>query len=265
MSGLKASNKIFCLLVVSRTLVQTSTPTAIKTRRKITKHSAQRSWCRTALSPVMLWCLLTLFWGAASTTCVNTMACSQHSATTLTRTLRPVRARESALAGGTAPSAVSQTRNAWISTMFKGYSPQVLRFLAFSTAIPCPPNSHYSECTPPCPPTCSDLFPIFCHLPSTTCVEGCQCDAGHVLSDDKCVPLDQCGCLDSDREYHDVSVRSRNEYDGAVGWWAWTGCHGASTASTASILIHIYSSAAQHLWSDLLYSSIYLVMIKLQK
>ncbi|KAL7374402.1 hypothetical protein ABVT39_000053 [Epinephelus coioides] len=70
--------------------------------------------------------------------------------------------------------------------------------------IPCPPNSHYSDCTAPCPPTCSDLFPIFCHLPPTTCVEGCQCDAGYVLSDSKCVPLDKCGCLDSDGEYHDV-------------------------------------------------------------
>ncbi|MEQ2216627.1 hypothetical protein XENOCAPTIV_019454, partial [Xenoophorus captivus] len=70
--------------------------------------------------------------------------------------------------------------------------------------LPCPTNSHYSDCTPPCPPTCSDLFPIFCHLPPTTCVEGCQCDAGYVLSDGKCVPLYNCGCLDSDGEYHDV-------------------------------------------------------------
>nr|XP_049615661.1 zonadhesin, like isoform X24 [Syngnathus scovelli] len=70
--------------------------------------------------------------------------------------------------------------------------------------LPCAPNSHYSDCTVPCPPTCSDLFPIFCHLPSTTCVEGCQCNAGFVLSDGKCVPLEKCGCLDSDDEYHDV-------------------------------------------------------------
>ncbi|XP_017282542.1 zonadhesin, like [Kryptolebias marmoratus] len=70
--------------------------------------------------------------------------------------------------------------------------------------LPCPPNSHYSDCTAPCPPTCSDLFPIFCHLPPTTCVEGCECNAGFVLSDGKCVPLDQCGCLGSDGEYHDV-------------------------------------------------------------
>ncbi|CAJ1086482.1 LOW QUALITY PROTEIN: zonadhesin%2C like [Xyrichtys novacula] len=70
--------------------------------------------------------------------------------------------------------------------------------------VPCPSNSHYSDCTAPCPPTCSDLFPIFCHLPPTTCVEGCQCDAGHVLSDNICVPLDKCGCLSDDGEYHDV-------------------------------------------------------------
>uniref|UniRef100_A0A673Y3K0 Zonadhesin, like n=1 Tax=Salmo trutta TaxID=8032 RepID=A0A673Y3K0_SALTR len=70
--------------------------------------------------------------------------------------------------------------------------------------LPCPPNSHYSDCTAPCPPTCSDLFPTLCHLPSTTCVEGCQCDAGFVLSDVQCVPLAKCGCVDGVGEYHDV-------------------------------------------------------------
>ncbi|XP_061525695.1 zonadhesin, like [Phycodurus eques] len=70
--------------------------------------------------------------------------------------------------------------------------------------LPCPPDSHYSDCTAPCPPTCSDLFPVFCHLPPTGCVEGCQCDAGFVLSDGECVPLDKCGCVDSDDEYHDA-------------------------------------------------------------
>ncbi|XP_029944228.1 zonadhesin, like [Salarias fasciatus] len=70
--------------------------------------------------------------------------------------------------------------------------------------LPCPENSHYSDCTAPCPPTCSDLFPLSCHLPSTTCVEGCQCDAGFVLSDKTCVRLEQCGCLSPDGEYYDV-------------------------------------------------------------
>lgn len=71
-------------------------------------------------------------------------------------------------------------------------------------ALPCPPNSHYSDCTPPCPPTCADLFPMFCPQPPTQCVEGCMCDAGFVLSDGKCVSLSNCGCV-VDGEYHDVS------------------------------------------------------------
>ncbi|XP_068612287.1 zonadhesin, like [Brachionichthys hirsutus] len=70
--------------------------------------------------------------------------------------------------------------------------------------LPCPSNSHYSDCTPPCPPTCSDLFPIFCPVPPTTCVEGCQCSGGYVLSDNKCVRLSQCGCLDPAGEYHEL-------------------------------------------------------------
>lgn len=79
-------------------------------------------------------------------------------------------------------------------------------------ALPCPPNSHYSECTAPCPPTCADLFPVFCPLPPNSCVEGCQCNGGFVLSDGKCVPLSSCGCVDSNGEYHDVSKVARIAY-----------------------------------------------------
>ncbi|XP_028851976.1 zonadhesin, like [Denticeps clupeoides] len=78
--------------------------------------------------------------------------------------------------------------------------------------LPCPPNSHYSDCTPPCPPTCADLFPIFCPLPPTHCVEGCMCNAGHVLSDGKCVSLANCGCVDKNGEYHDVGDSWMNDY-----------------------------------------------------
>lgn len=105
--GRKKAVKIFVLLAVSRTLVQTSTPTALKKKRRLTKPSARRSSCRTASSPATLWCLLMLSWVTASTTCVNTTACSQHSATTSRLTLRPVRAQESLSAGGTAHSVVS--------------------------------------------------------------------------------------------------------------------------------------------------------------
>uniref|UniRef100_A0A3B3R8S4 VWFD domain-containing protein n=1 Tax=Paramormyrops kingsleyae TaxID=1676925 RepID=A0A3B3R8S4_9TELE len=72
--------------------------------------------------------------------------------------------------------------------------------------LPCPPNSHYSPCAAPCPPTCADLFSSGCLQQPSACVEGCQCHAGHVLSDGRCVPLSSCGCVDSDSEYHDVSV-----------------------------------------------------------
>ncbi|XP_063159000.1 zonadhesin-like [Candoia aspera] len=70
--------------------------------------------------------------------------------------------------------------------------------------LPCPPNSHFTECASPCPATCSNLYaPAHCHLP-TPCVEGCACDRGHVLSDYTCVPTWECGCLDSKQEYHNA-------------------------------------------------------------
>ncbi|KAH0626046.1 hypothetical protein JD844_000749 [Phrynosoma platyrhinos] len=68
--------------------------------------------------------------------------------------------------------------------------------------LPCPPHSHYTECASPCPATCCNLYaPASCQS-RTTCVEGCTCDRGYVLSDDSCVSMRDCGCLDSQYEYH---------------------------------------------------------------
>ncbi|ETE61155.1 Zonadhesin, partial [Ophiophagus hannah] len=68
--------------------------------------------------------------------------------------------------------------------------------------LPCPPNSHFSECASPCPATCSNLYaPASCLHPAA-CVEGCDCDPGYVLSDLTCVTLQECGCLDPQQEYH---------------------------------------------------------------
>ncbi|XP_034005233.1 IgGFc-binding protein-like [Trematomus bernacchii] len=62
----------------------------------------------------------------------------------------------------------------------------------------CPPscgaNSHYEQCGPPCPLTCSGLAPPEGCDRSAPCSEGCVCDNGFMLSDDKCVPLSECGC-----------------------------------------------------------------------
>ncbi|XP_069463306.1 IgGFc-binding protein-like [Ambystoma mexicanum] len=70
--------------------------------------------------------------------------------------------------------------------------------------LPCPPNSHYSDCAPPCPATCTNLYAsASCDRPNS-CVEGCECNRGFVLSDDQCVEMKDCGCLDGPNNYHNV-------------------------------------------------------------
>ncbi|XP_043532334.1 alpha-tectorin [Chiloscyllium plagiosum] len=66
-------------------------------------------------------------------------------------------------------------------------------------ALPCPERSHYEVCTSSCPASCTDLIsPLYCTRP---CTEGCQCDAGYVLSGNVCVPLEECGCEFNERYY----------------------------------------------------------------
>ncbi|XP_072906120.1 zonadhesin-like [Hemitrygon akajei] len=68
--------------------------------------------------------------------------------------------------------------------------------------LSCPAGSHYEPCTNACPASCTDLSaPNDCTHP---CVEGCACDPGYVLSGDRCVPFEQCGCEDPGRNYHQM-------------------------------------------------------------
>ncbi|XP_075763600.1 IgGFc-binding protein-like [Pelodiscus sinensis] len=63
----------------------------------------------------------------------------------------------------------------------------------------CPRNSHYELCGSSCPATCHGLSaPDGCDAP---CAEGCFCDAGFLLSGDRCVPVAQCGCVHHGRYY----------------------------------------------------------------
>uniref|UniRef100_A0A8C4T5G8 IgGFc-binding protein-like n=1 Tax=Erpetoichthys calabaricus TaxID=27687 RepID=A0A8C4T5G8_ERPCA len=56
----------------------------------------------------------------------------------------------------------------------------------------CPENSHYENCGNACPATCLDSdAPSKC---KSYCIGGCQCNAGYVLSAEKCVPVRSCGC-----------------------------------------------------------------------
>ncbi|KAM6389156.1 IgGFc-binding protein-like [Pluvialis apricaria] len=65
--------------------------------------------------------------------------------------------------------------------------------------VTCPANSHYEPCAAACPATCVDpLAPYDCKLP---CVEGCVCDSGYLLYNDRCVPSQQCGCWHNGQHY----------------------------------------------------------------
>ncbi|XP_076869232.1 IgGFc-binding protein isoform X2 [Brachyhypopomus gauderio] len=63
----------------------------------------------------------------------------------------------------------------------------------------CPENSHYEICGTACAASCADRdAPSNCKQP---CTESCQCNYGFVLSGDKCVPVNQCGCVYEGRYY----------------------------------------------------------------
>uniref|UniRef100_A0A3B3ZZU9 TIL domain-containing protein n=1 Tax=Periophthalmus magnuspinnatus TaxID=409849 RepID=A0A3B3ZZU9_9GOBI len=71
-------------------------------------------------------------------------------------------------------------------------------------ALACPPNSSYSLCVSSCPETCTGVVgPPGCE---DVCVEGCECNPGFILSNDQCVALKDCGCVDPSGSYHPVST-----------------------------------------------------------
>ncbi|XP_040900961.1 IgGFc-binding protein-like [Toxotes jaculatrix] len=56
----------------------------------------------------------------------------------------------------------------------------------------CARNSMYSVTAPGCPISCTSLSPpAECQTPPS---EGCVCNPGYLLSQDRCVPLAECGC-----------------------------------------------------------------------
>ncbi|XP_061572588.1 IgGFc-binding protein [Cololabis saira] len=57
----------------------------------------------------------------------------------------------------------------------------------------CPPHSHYEVCADTCGGTCASFIEIV--TCPENCFEGCQCDDGFVFDGNRCVPLDQCGCM----------------------------------------------------------------------
>ncbi|XP_010075061.1 PREDICTED: zonadhesin-like, partial [Pterocles gutturalis] len=62
--------------------------------------------------------------------------------------------------------------------------------------LTCSDNSHYEPCAAACPATCVDRL-----APYRRCVEGCVCDSGYLLYNDRCVPSQQCGCWHNGQHY----------------------------------------------------------------
>lgn len=79
-----------------------------------------------------------------------------------------------------------------------------ITILSWSLAPSCPPNSHYTTCLPVCSPTCEYLNgPPVCN-DNQPCTQGCACDEGFVWSGRTCVPIQQCGCVDSSGKKYQV-------------------------------------------------------------
>ncbi|XP_058536939.1 zonadhesin [Ochotona princeps] len=81
----------------------------------------------------------------------------------------------------------------------KGLKPPLWRNNTFCP-LECSAFSTYTNCLPTCSPSCWDLdghCEEGTQVPST-CAEGCICQPGYVLSEDKCVPRSQCSCKDTE-------------------------------------------------------------------
>ncbi|XP_069804822.1 IgGFc-binding protein-like [Dendropsophus ebraccatus] len=77
-----------------------------------------------------------------------------------------------------------------------------------SCAFMCPANSQYSTCTHTCDLTCYGL--LAANTCSDRCYEGCECEPGYLYDGDRCVTIDNCGCLHHGR-YLKANESVRNE------------------------------------------------------
>nr|XP_020037692.1 zonadhesin-like [Castor canadensis] len=81
----------------------------------------------------------------------------------------------------------------------QGLKPPVWRNSSFCP-LECPAHHKYTNCLPTCSPSCWDLDGrcegTIVKVPST-CAEGCICQSGYVLKENKCVPKSECGCKDA--------------------------------------------------------------------
>lgn len=158
----------------------------------------------------------------ACLTCVLRTAATSCVVQATTHTQPPVRTKGSSLdLGGSSSAVVRYVQLTWTETLETNFGRSrctnrrcrvdsskmdygSISFKAasslFPTAFTCSANSNYSACMTSCPASCSDLAaPSECD--ATTCIEGCQCAAGFVMSEEACVPYRECGCTFLNRYY----------------------------------------------------------------
>lgn len=83
----------------------------------------------------------------------------------------------------------------YLKTCLKPYF--LTMFSLLSKAMRCPAHSHYELCGSACPATCADPnAPSKCRHP---CVETCSCNKGYILSGNRCVRANKCGCTHKGR------------------------------------------------------------------
>ncbi|XP_077995227.1 uncharacterized protein LOC144448802 [Glandiceps talaboti] len=61
--------------------------------------------------------------------------------------------------------------------------------------LECPEHSEYTLCTSICEPTCDNPTRDEDCDSQGTCVEGCSCDDGYVREENKCIQVQECGCV----------------------------------------------------------------------
>lgn len=110
-------------------------------------------------------------------------------------------------------------------------------FFTYSQGVECPSGSEHNHCGPACPqPTCQNPAGSGGSC-NETCVEGCFCKPGFVLSGNQCVPLSECGCTDEDGKYRPVSAPVLNS---KVFWLSTRNNFGIFTMSSVSLLEPYY-------------------------
>lgn len=96
-------------------------------------------------------------------------------------------------------------------------------------ALQCPAHSLFTNCLPSCLPSCWDpegLCSGTSHNVPSTCKEGCVCQPGYLLYNDKCVLKIQCGCKDAQGVVISVSGRLK---------WGWWGMGNSSVYKTFAL------------------------------